>query len=125
MTEPYAAIAETIARDGFAFVRAPEMPRLMETPGAGVGAGGGPGRGPPRVGRDPADEPVPVRSNDAGRGPARSMACRAASVSHRGAARPRGPPDPRRHAPRRRRLGPSADGAPREYRERRDHDLRS
>src|ERR1700736_4160431 len=33
MTEPYAAIAETIGRDGFAFVQAPEMHALMETAG--------------------------------------------------------------------------------------------
>src|ERR1700724_2368275 len=33
MTEPYAAIAETIGRDGFAFVHAPEMHARMETAG--------------------------------------------------------------------------------------------
>src|ERR1700737_1403100 len=33
MTEPYAAIAETIGRDGFAFVRAPEMHALIEHAG--------------------------------------------------------------------------------------------
>src|SRR5207253_3051363 len=33
MTEPYAAIAETIGRDGFAFVRAPQMHALMEAAG--------------------------------------------------------------------------------------------
>src|SRR5438046_9828453 len=30
MTERYAAIAETLSRDGFAFVRAPEMHALIE-----------------------------------------------------------------------------------------------
>src|SRR5438270_11026474 len=33
MTDSLATIAETIARDGFAFVRAPEMQALMETAG--------------------------------------------------------------------------------------------
>src|SRR6201997_1290018 len=33
MTEPYCAIAETIGRDGFAFVRAPQMQAVLEAAG--------------------------------------------------------------------------------------------
>ena len=59
-----------------------------------------------------------------GRAAARRLACRDAPVPHRSPGRRGGPPDPGRHAPRRGRLGAGADGPPRKYRERRNHDLR-
>src|ERR1700758_4978482 len=124
MTEPYCAIAETIGRDGFAFVRAPQMHALLEAAGlrdwdsfaaswddlgldAYMADGG---RTPSRVDGDSADVPDTVRPNDRGRAPACRLACRNSSISHRGTARRRGPADTGRNAPRWRRLGLGADG---------------